>query len=112
MPQCTVPFAQRIVQKVFMQQEPDEAAIEKAMNEDLPPLLDYLEEALGGEEYLVGGRFGIADIAVASPFVSLNHGGEQVDAARWPRTAAYLDRIHSRPSFKALIEEEKAGIPS
>jgi glutathione S-transferase len=40
--------------------------------------------------------------------VNLEHGGERVDRGRWPRLAAYLERVHSRPSFKACIEEEKA----
>jgi len=29
-----------------------------------------------------------------------------VDAARWPKLAAYVKRIHSRPSFAAFIGEE------
>jgi glutathione S-transferase len=44
---------------------------------------------------------------VASPFVNLGHAGESVDARRWPRLSAYLQRVHARPSFKALIEEER-----
>jgi glutathione S-transferase len=53
-----------------------------------------------------GARARIADLAVASPFVNYAHAGEAVDAKRWPQLAAYLKRVHSRPSFKALIEEE------
>jgi glutathione S-transferase len=44
---------------------------------------------------------------VGSIFVNFGHAGEKVDAKRWPRLAAYLERIHARPSFKALIEEER-----
>lgn len=36
--------------------------------------------------------------------------GERVDAACWPRLAAYIDRVHARPSYKAIIEEEKASL--
>ncbi len=45
--------------------------------------------------------------AVASPFVNFGHAGETVDTKRWPRLTAYLQRVHARPSFKALIEEER-----
>ena len=49
-----------------------------------------------------------ADLAVSSFFVNLMHAGETVDASRWPQLAAYVGRNHARPSFKAVIEEEKA----
>lgn len=105
---ATVPFVQRFIRAKIMKQEPDEAAVAQCLEKDLPPVLDYLEGELEGREFLAGGRFGVADIATASFFVNLAHGGETVDGARWPRLDAYLSRIHGRPSFKALVEEEKA----
>ena len=44
--------------------------------------------------------------------MNLAHAGEGVDAGRWPKLAAYVERIHARPSFKACIEEEKAAFSS
>lgn len=107
----TPPFVQRVVNAKFMNQPVDEEAVAKALSEDAPPIFDYLEEQIGEHEYLVANRFSIADIATATGFVNFAHGGETVDAGRWPKLAAYLERIHARPSFKALIEEERAGIP-
>lgn len=106
-----VPFVQRIVNAKFMNQASDEDLIRKTLTEVTPPIFDYLEGEIGGHEYLVGNRFSIADIATATFFVNFEHAGETVDARRWPRLASYLERVLSRPSFKALIEEEKAGIP-
>ena len=103
-------FFERVVKKL-MGAQPDEARVKEAIEKALPVDFDYLTEQLGDQEYLVGGRFTIADIAVASPFVNLGHAGVTVDAKRWPKLAAYVERIHSRPSFKALIEEERAGLP-
>jgi glutathione S-transferase len=103
-------FQERVIKKLF-KQPADEARFAKARDEALPGFLDYLEGRIGDQQYLVGGRFTIADIAVASPFVNIAHAGVTVDAARWPKAAAYLDRIHSRPSFKGLIEEERATLP-
>ena len=97
-------FQERVLAKRFFQREPDAAKVEKAIDEDLPPFLDSLQEQLGDAEYLVANRFSIADIAVASPFVNLAYGGYRPDASRWPKLAAYLERIHARPSFKAVIE--------
>ena len=103
-------FQERVLAKRFFQREPDEAKVQKAIQEDLPPFLDYLEGQLGDQEYLVAGRFTLADIATASPFVNFLAGDYEPDAGRWPRLAAYLDRIHARPSFKKLIEEGREGL--
>jgi glutathione S-transferase len=103
-------FFERVVKKVLGGQ-PDEARVQEAIEKAIPVGCDYLTEQLADQEYLVGGRFSIADIAVTSPFVNLAHAGVSVDAKRWPKLAAYVERIHSRPSFKALIEEERAGLP-
>lgn len=103
-------FQERVLAKRFFQREPDTAKVDKAIAEGLPPFLDYLNEQIGDGEYLVAGRFTLADIAVASPFVNFQYGDYRPDAARWPKLAAYLDRIHARPSFKTLIEEGRAGL--
>ena len=82
------------------------AAAEKMVAEELPKFCDYLERELGDHEYFVGERLTIADIAVASPFVNMRHAGFAPERKRWPKLRAFLDRMHGRPSFKKLIDEE------
>jgi glutathione S-transferase len=101
-------FFERFVKAAIMKQPADEEKVAAAIANDHPPVFTYLDGELADREFLAGGRFSIADIATASPFVNLMHAGETVDASRWPHLTAYLERIHGRPSFKALIEEEKA----
>jgi glutathione S-transferase len=101
-------FFQRVVGPMFMGQKTDETVIANALEKQIPPLLAWLDEQIKGKEFFVGDRLTIADIAIASPFVNFMHAGEKIDAAKYPNLAAFLDRMHSRPSFKALIEEEKA----
>ncbi len=104
-----VVFFQRIVGPKFMGQPTDEAAVQKAIDQEAPNVFDYLESLLaGGNEFLVGGSLSIADIAVTSQFVNLAHASFTVDAARWPKLAAYVQRMLARPSFAKLIAEEKA----
>jgi len=100
-------FFQRVVRKLIFKQESDETIVRNKIDVEAPKVFDWLESQIGDREWLVGTRFGIADIAVASPFVNYGHAGESVDAKRWPKLAAYLQRVHARPSFKALIEEER-----
>ena len=102
-------FFPKIVAPRFLNRQPDLAAIQKVVDEELPPLFDYLETEIGGKEWLVGDRFSIADIGVATQFVNLNLAGYGVDAKRWPKLTAYLAKVHNRPSFKAIIDKEKAA---
>jgi glutathione S-transferase len=103
-------FFQKIVGPRFFNQPTDEATVAKAVAEELPPLFDYLESQLGSGDALVGGRFSIADIGIATQFVNLRHAGFGVDAKRWPKLARYVAAVHARPSFKALIDEESASV--
>jgi len=103
----SVAFFERVVKPRFMKQQPDEARIKQSLEEMVPPLLDYLESVAPAKgDAIVGDRFGVADIGLGSPFVNWKHGGETVDAGRWPKLAAYVERLFARPSFKACIDEE------
>lgn len=107
-----VVFFQRVVQAKILKQEPDTKLVERQLKEAVPVVCDYLEGEVGDGEGIVGGRFSIADIALTTNFINFAHAGERPDAARWPRLAAYLERQFARPSFKGIIEEEKAAFAS
>jgi glutathione S-transferase len=105
-PKIFLPLALR---PVITRQEPDaaaEAEARKTWDEQVAPLLDYLERQLGDEEFFVGGRLGIADLSLASPFVNLRHAGFAPERGRWPRLRAFLDRMWKRASFQQAIDEE------
>ncbi|MEO7635737.1 MAG: glutathione S-transferase family protein [Sphingomicrobium sp.] len=102
-------FFNRIVAPLFMGRPGDDAAADAAERDDLPPILDYLETVApdsGG--FLVGDGLTLADIAIAGPFANLRHCGVTIDPGRYPRTAAFVDRILARPSFSVLVEREIA----
>jgi glutathione S-transferase len=101
-------FFQRVIGPRFFNQPCDEEAIRKTIEEEVPPLFDYLENEIGNRQWLVADRFTIADIGVATQFVNFELAGFSVDRERWPRLAAYVDRVHLRPSFKSVVEQEKA----
>lgn len=101
-------FFQKIIGPAFFNRPTDETVVNAALNEELPPLLTYLESQLNGE-YFVGNAFSIADVSVASQLVNYGHAGYQIDAAKYPKLAKWYGRICARPSFKALIDEESAA---
>lgn len=92
----------------LMGKDIDAATAEKTMAERMPAIFNFLEAELGDDDYLVANSFSIADISVATQFVNLQHAGFKPDAGQWPKLAAYVARMHDRPSFKALIDEEAA----
>lgn len=102
-------FRQRVLAKLFGS-ACDEAVVQKCLTEVLPAYFTYLEAALGGAEFFVGGTLSLADIAIAAAFVNFHHAGERVDAARYPHLSAFIARMHARPSFAALIAEEEAMV--
>jgi len=107
--QAVIPyFQQRVLFPLFMKKPGDEALVEKAAAEAIPPVFQYLEGLIGENEYLVENRFSFADIAVASPFVNYRHGNGEIDRSAYPRLASYVERLHARPSFKGFIAEEQA----
>jgi glutathione S-transferase len=95
-------FLPRVLGPLLGRGEPDEAAVEKALDEEVAPLLDYLESQLTGD-YFVGDALSIADVAIGSGFVNMRLAGVVPDAKRHPKLRAFVKRMHTRPSFAGVI---------
>lgn len=104
---CAPVFFNRIVRPRFLKLPGDLAAADTALRDELPPLLDYLEQMIPATGYLVGDRLTLADIAVVSPMVNLAHAGAEIDEVRWPRTVAYRDLILARPGIVDMVVTER-----
>ena len=103
-------FRPLVVQRL-MGKEPDVARGRSTLREKLPPLFDYLEREIAGRASPVGDAFSIADVSVATQFGNLRLAGGSVDEARWPKLAAYIARMHARPSFAARVDDESRPSP-
>ena len=102
-------FFNKIVAPRFLGRPGDDEAAEQAELNDLPPILDYLEKVVPGEDgYLVGESLTLADIAVAGPFANFRHTATRVCPETYPRTLAYVERVLARPSFAHWVERETA----
>lgn len=95
-------FLPRVLGPLLGRGEPDEAAVEQAIADEVLPLLDYLEAELTGD-YFVGHALSIADVAIGSGFVNLRLAGFLPPADRHPRLRAFVQRMHARPSFAGVI---------
>lgn len=90
----------------------DEDAIKSALEEKLPKHFDYLECTLGDNDYFVDNTLSLADLAFAAQLASMEHGGEVLDAQRWPNLAALYARVKSRPSMEGMFAAEKKLLAS
>jgi glutathione S-transferase len=98
-------FYQKIVHPLVWGEPGDQARIEQSLNEDIPTALDYLEGEFPSEGFLFG-EIGAADIAVASFFRNGAYADYQLDASRWPRTAAFVERTLAQPCIADLLRFE------
>ncbi|RVU21730.1 glutathione S-transferase family protein [Methylobacterium oryzihabitans] len=96
------PFVHRVLRPKLMKMPGDEAVVEKALTRELPPLFDHIEAQIDGP-FLAGDRFSLADVSVTVGFANLAMAGEEVDAGRWPRLAAYVAATLARPSFRTAL---------
>ena len=83
----------------------DAAVVKQALEVEIPAVLDYLEAQLPAQGFLFG-EPGIADISLACFFRNAAFARFQVDAARWPRTAAFVGRVLALPAFQKLASVE------
>ena len=98
-------FYQKVVRPLVWGEPSDEERIEKSLNQDIPAALDYLESQLPADGFLFG-EIGAADIAIASFFRNGAYAGYEPDAARWPRTAGFVERTLAHPAVASLLKFE------
>ncbi len=98
-------FFERIVKKM-MKQEPDEAKVQRNLENKVPPMQDYLEKTAPETGFLGGDRLNIADISLGTHFLNARYARHEVDAERWPKLAAYINRVLTSTAFKTRIDDE------
>ena len=99
-------FYQKVVHPLVWGEPGNQARIDRALNEGIPAALDYLELELPEEGFLFG-EIGVADIAVASFFRNGTYAGFEIDASRWPRAAAFVERTLAHDCFRELLRFEE-----
>jgi glutathione S-transferase len=102
-------FYQRRVHPMVWGEDGDQERIDRAVREDAPRTLDYLEEQLPPAGFLFG-DIGLADIAIASFFRNAAYADYRVDAGRWPKTAAFVELVLSHPCIDGLLPFEQVQL--
>lgn len=99
-------YNQLVIRKFVWREALDEEVLRKAREEEIPQVLDYLEQQLPPTGFLFG-SIAVADIALATFFRNAAFERFSVDAQRWPVTAAYIAQLLDLPSFTKLRQFEE-----
>jgi glutathione S-transferase len=87
----------------------DEAVLKQTLEVDVPDVLSHLESQLPAEGFLFG-EASIADVSIACFFRNAAFARYSVDAGRWPKTAAFVERVLALPGFQRLMPFENKMI--
>ncbi|MBD8897884.1 glutathione S-transferase family protein [Rhodanobacter sp. DHG33] len=98
-------FYQRSIRRRVFNEPADEAVVTQALEVEIPAALDYLETQMPADGFLFG-ALSIADISIASYFRTAFFSRYTIDAARWPHTAALVERVQALPVMQKLARYE------
>jgi glutathione S-transferase len=99
-------FNQVAIRPFVWGEQTDTDVVERTLREDVPQVLDYLETQLPADGFLFG-SVSVADVAVATFFRNAAFARFKIDAARWPLTASFVERVLRIDSFAKLLPFEK-----
>jgi glutathione S-transferase len=99
-------FPKLVAPRVF-KKAPDEALICRTTETDLPVALDWLEQEAPEAGFLFG-DICVADIAVACPLRNAALAGWFLDPQKWPKLAAWMQRVAELPAYTRTIDFEPA----
>lgn len=100
------PLIERVVKRVRFDEPADEAKVESAVNDKMPPVFDYLDQRLDERDgdWFSGDDFSFADIALGAHMANLPLAGVELDTQRWPALGRWCGRLAERPSFNRMYE--------
>ncbi len=94
-------FFQIALKPRFFGTEADPEIVEKAREVELPAILDYLEGQMPETGFLFG-DLSIADLSLAPAFANARAVQVEIDPARWPRLAGWLERMETETPLGRL----------
>lgn len=95
-------FGRALVAPAVFGAERDKAAIERTIDEELPVVMDFLEQRAPSTGFTMGGLPGLADFSIASHFANFHWARRTLDARRWPRAAEWIQRVSKTPPMLEL----------
>lgn len=99
-------YNQVVIRRFVWGEPPDQAVLDKARNEEIPSILDYLEARVPESGFLFG-PLSIADVSLASFFRNAQFARYEIAATRWPKAARHVGELLGHPAFQKLAAFEQ-----
>lgn len=101
-------FFERIAKPLFGDNSgPDEERLAEMAEHVTPAQLAYVEDQVPESGFLFGAELYTADIALISATVNASYAGYEIDAGRFPRTAAFRERVLTHPTVAEVLKVEQ-----
>ncbi|QNQ10335.1 glutathione S-transferase family protein [Sphingomonas alpina] len=100
-------FQERVIKPSVWRTPADETVIATATDQDLPGIMNWLEDEAPAAAFMFGAAPMTVDITFACFFRNAALAGWGPDAARWPRAVAWIARCQEIPEFAATIPIEQ-----
>lgn len=99
-------FFEKVVNPGLRNIPTSQEAVDQILNVHAPAAFSWLDSQLKGD-FLVDNRLTIVDLAVVSNLTTYHYLGGRVDAAKYPKLAAYFRKHIASPIVSAAIKAEK-----
>lgn len=99
------PMVDILIQTLFTPEHKRDANLIAQAKEKIPPKLEILNRYLLNKNFVVGEKFTLADLNVAS--VVNIASGLQIPLKDYPNLSAWFTKIKTRPSFEKLLSMRK-----
>jgi glutathione S-transferase len=96
-------FYHTVIAPFVFGKERDTERIARAITQELPKVMDYLEQHAPAEGFLFG-DLSMADLAVAVFEPNLRWSRVELDKARWPNATAWMARVSAVPAVASVTK--------
>jgi len=97
-------FLEKVVKPKVLGHQPNLELVNQAINKELPPLLDYLNQEIANREWFSGDTFSMADVAIATQLLALEMCGVTV-VEQYQDLRAHFEKTIKRKSFESICSK-------
>jgi glutathione S-transferase len=108
-------YNEKIIKPIVWKKQGSDETIQKSIDKDIPSILAYLESQLLPSSFFFASEeqsrsLSIADVSIAAMFKNASFAKYKVDPSRWPKTAAFVQRVHADPAFEEIRKFETISL--
>jgi glutathione S-transferase len=96
-------FVECVAKPKIFNLEPNNNMVETVKQDEIPPLLSFLDKSVQSSAWIAGENFSMADIAIATQLLALIMAGFEISHTKWPHLSRYLAKVTARPSFSNIM---------